>query len=90
MLQFSIMGTDASSRLYWISGWHIRIAGSSFHGPMLHSDDHSSERGLEAVGAVTVLEAMVEQRVRRSSIPPPPPSLELCPEDDEDGSILPE
>lgn len=43
-------------------------------------------RDLDSVGAVAVLEAMVEQRVRRSSIPPPPVSsrsLELCPEDDD-------
>jgi hypothetical protein len=44
--------------------------------------EYESVRQLQAVGAVTVLEAMVEQRVRRSSIPPPPASLELCPDDD--------
>lgn len=38
------------------------------------SEDRPSVRSLESVGAVAVLEAMVEQR-RQSSIPPPPPAM---------------
>lgn len=36
------------------------------------AEDRPSERSLESVGTIAVLEAMVEQR-RQSSIPPAPP-----------------
>lgn len=83
MLQFSVTVVPVSSRLYWISDLAIQNGPVIFQEAMLPPEDRPSERALESVGAVTVLEAMVEQQRRRSSIPPAPPSLELCPEDDD-------